>query len=111
MDFTKNRGVTIFKLTAGTVSICSMLIIGFDRYNVIVKGFNGTKITSGKAFGMIGASWCYAVAVCTPPFLGWGNYALGKTTTLHNSVNIPKVHLCFIQCGFYSRGTTDLMQL
>ena len=77
-----------------------MLIIGFDRYNVIVKGFNGTKITSGKAFGMIGASWCYAVAVCTPPFLGWGKYALGKTTT--NAVNITKVHLCLIQCGFFT---------
>ena len=76
------KTLTISQLTTGTVSICSMLIIGFDRYNVIVKGFNGTKITSGKAFGMIGVSWCYAVAVCTPPFLGWGKYALGKTTTI-----------------------------
>jgi hypothetical protein len=25
-----------------------MLVIGFDRYNVIVKGFSGTKITAGK---------------------------------------------------------------
>jgi r-opsin len=60
----------------GTVSIGSMLIIGYDRYNVIVKGFNGTKITTGMAFGMIGATWVYAFAVCTPPFVGWGNYAL-----------------------------------
>ena len=55
-----------------------MLIIGYDRYNVIVKGFNGTKITTGMAFGMIAATWIYALAVCTPPFLGWGNYALGN---------------------------------
>ena len=55
-----------------------MLIIGYDRYNVIVKGFNGTKITSGMAFGMIFAAWVYAFCVCTPPFIGWGNYALGK---------------------------------
>jgi hypothetical protein len=27
----------------------TMVVIGFDRYNVIVKGFSGTKITGGKA--------------------------------------------------------------
>jgi hypothetical protein len=25
-----------------------MIVIGYDRYNVIVKGFTGTKITPGK---------------------------------------------------------------
>lgn len=60
----------------GTVSICSMLVIGYDRYNVIVKGFNGTKITTGKAMGIILASWIYGVVTCSGPFIGWGNYAL-----------------------------------
>ena len=32
----------------GVASIVTMLVIGFDRYNVIVKGFSGTKITAGK---------------------------------------------------------------
>jgi hypothetical protein len=32
----------------GTCSIMTMVVIGFDRYNVIVKGFSGTKITPGK---------------------------------------------------------------
>ena len=25
-----------------------MVVIGYDRYNVICKGFNGVKITPGK---------------------------------------------------------------
>ena len=38
---------------AGTVSIYTMVVIGYDRYNVIVKGFSGTKISMGKAFGIL----------------------------------------------------------
>merc|ERR1711860_198961 len=34
----------------GVASILSMVVIGYDRYNVIVKGFNGAKITEGKLF-------------------------------------------------------------
>ena len=66
---------------AGTVSIGSMLVIGYDRYNVIVKGFKGTKITFGKACGIILCIWIYSVLVCIPPFIGWGRYALGKINT------------------------------
>merc|ERR1711936_494151 len=33
----------------GVASIMTMVVIGYDRYNVIVKGFKGTKITFGKA--------------------------------------------------------------
>ena len=32
----------------GTCSIMTMVVIGYDRYNVIVKGFSGVKITAGK---------------------------------------------------------------
>ena len=32
----------------GTIYILSMVVIGYDRYNVICKGFNGVKITPGK---------------------------------------------------------------
>ena len=47
----------------GTVSIWTMVIIGYDRYNVIVKGFNGVKITGGKAAAMILACWIYGGAI------------------------------------------------
>ena len=65
---------------AGTNSLLSMVVIGYDRYNVIVKGFNGTKITQGMALGMIGASWVYSIIICGMPFVGWGSYSLGKKT-------------------------------
>jgi len=58
----------------GTVSILTMVVIGYDRYNVIVKGFSGTKITPGLAFIVLVVIWGYCVAVCIPPFLGWGGY-------------------------------------
>ena len=53
-----------------------MVAIGYDRYNVIVKGFSGKKITPTVAFFTIVGIWCYACAVCCPPFLGWGGYKL-----------------------------------
>jgi len=59
----------------GTCSLMTMILIGYDRYNVIVKGFAGVKITPGKAFIMILTTWVYCVGVCTPPFFGWGAYA------------------------------------
>ena len=55
-----------------------MVVIGFDRYNVIVKGFSGTKITAGKAAGFLLGIWAYAIIGSLPPFLGWGGYALGN---------------------------------
>ena len=61
----------------GTVSILTMVVIGYDRYNVIVKGFKGTKITFAKAIVVLLFVWTYSVLVCAPPFLGWGGYALG----------------------------------
>ena len=34
----------------GTVSIFSMIMIGYDRYNVIVKGLSAKKISKMKVF-------------------------------------------------------------
>ena len=65
-------------LFPGTVSILTMVVIGYDRYNVIVKGFNGVKITPCKAFALLLLIWSYSAGVCCPPFLGWGGYALGQ---------------------------------
>jgi hypothetical protein len=44
------------------------------RYNVIVKGFSGVKITGAKAFIMLVAIWGYSTIVSSMPFLGWGGY-------------------------------------
>jgi len=58
----------------GTCSIMTMVVIGYDRYNVIVKGLSGKKITPGMAFLFICCIWIYAVGICCTPFLGWGDY-------------------------------------
>eukprot|EP00095_Tigriopus_kingsejongensis_P011817 maker-scaffold71_size417697-snap-gene-3.16 protein:Tk11817 transcript:maker-scaffold71_size417697-snap-gene-3.16-mRNA-1 annotation:"long-wavelength rhodopsin" len=59
----------------GVVSILSMVVIGYDRYNVIVKGFNGVKITSGKALAILFAIWGYSVGISLPPLLNiWGGF-------------------------------------
>ncbi|XP_023330327.1 compound eye opsin BCRH1 [Eurytemora carolleeae] len=59
----------------GTCSIMTMVVIGYDRYNVIVKGFSGVKISAGKAAAIITLLWTYCIVVCCPPFIGWGGYA------------------------------------
>jgi r-opsin len=57
----------------------TMVIIGYDRYNVIVKGMTGVKLTAGKAVIILAAIWIYSTIGSLPPFLfGWGDYSLGK---------------------------------
>merc|ERR1712025_1143277 len=51
-----------------------MVVIGYDRYNVIVKGFSGKKISPGMAFMILLVIWTYSTAICSTPFIGWGNY-------------------------------------
>merc|ERR1712241_1337994 len=63
----------------GVCSILTMVAIGYDRYNVIVKGFSGTKISPGKAFLILLLIWAYAVGICCGPFFGWGAYKVEGT--------------------------------
>jgi r-opsin len=58
----------------GLCSICTMAVISLDRYNVIVRGMNGPRMTSGKATGFILFCWCYAIFWSSGPFFGWGKY-------------------------------------
>ena len=53
-----------------------MVVIGYDRYRVIVKGFSGRRITPVSAFLGIVSIWLYSCVVCCPPFIGWGGYML-----------------------------------
>lgn len=55
-----------------------MVVIGWDRYNVIVKGMAGKRLTPCKAMLIISIIWIYCILGAIPPFLGWGGYALGK---------------------------------
>lgn len=60
----------------GTVSLLTMVVIGYDRYNVIVKGLSGTRITGCKAFFIILFIWLYVLGGSLPPLFGWGGFAL-----------------------------------
>jgi r-opsin len=63
----------------------TMVVIGYDRYNVIVKGFQGAKITAGKAFIILICIWAYSTFGSLPPFIfGWGDYSLG---IMHRQTN------------------------
>jgi r-opsin len=58
----------------GSTSISTMAAISYDRYNVIVKGMSGTKMTAGRATILIAFCWLYATAWSIAPFFGWGKY-------------------------------------
>merc|ERR1712071_269239 len=60
----------------GVCSIWSLCMISYDRFNVICNGFNGPKLTQGKAMAMCMFCWIMAIGWCIPPFFGWGGYSL-----------------------------------
>ena len=65
-------------LYSGCASLWMIIMIGYDRYNVIVKGFSGVKITPCIALLMITFSFAYSTGVCIVPFFEvWGSYKLG----------------------------------
>lgn len=58
----------------GNNSLLTLAAIGYDRYCVIVKAFDGGHISSSKAFVIILTCWAYATAVSIWPFFGWNAY-------------------------------------
>lgn len=58
----------------GCVSIWSMTMIAFDRYNVIVKGLNGKPLTTGGAVLRILAIWLNGCLWSLAPIFGWNRY-------------------------------------
>jgi r-opsin len=47
-----------------------------NRYNVIVKGFNGAPLTFSKAVMQITFAWVWAFGWSVSPLVGWGYYAM-----------------------------------
>nr|XP_042913270.1 ocellar opsin-like [Parasteatoda tepidariorum] len=58
----------------GCVSIWSMVMIAFDRYNVIVRGMSAEPLTSKKAAFQILMVWVWSGAWTILPFFGWNRY-------------------------------------
>ncbi|KAK2705135.1 hypothetical protein QYM36_017244 [Artemia franciscana] len=82
-DFLWCKSYAFAGSVTGIAAILTMVFIGYDRYNVIVKGINGPVVTKLKAAMFIIFIWAYAVGISLPPLLEvWGSYALeGMLTT------------------------------
>jgi len=60
----------------GTASIWLLVMISFDRYNIICNGFNGPKLTNFKACFMAFIAWVASIFIAGTPLVGWGKYIL-----------------------------------
>lgn len=60
----------------GYSQITTLVIISWDRYNVIVNGFNGKPLTMGKAAMLVVFSWLWSLGWSISPLVGWGYYAM-----------------------------------
>ncbi|CRK97767.1 CLUMA_CG011147, isoform A [Clunio marinus] len=58
----------------GCVSIWTMIVIAFDRYNVIVKGLSATPLTNGSAVFKIFLVWLSSAIWTIVPLFGWNRY-------------------------------------
>ncbi|XP_013144448.1 PREDICTED: opsin-1 [Papilio polytes] len=58
----------------GSVSIWTMTMIAFDRYNVIVKGIAAKPMTINGALLRIFGIWAFSLAWTIAPIFGWNRY-------------------------------------
>lgn len=58
----------------GCISIWTMTMIAFDRYNVIVKGLSAKPMTHGSAILRILFTWAASAAWTLLPLFGWNRY-------------------------------------
>ncbi|CAG9804649.1 unnamed protein product [Chironomus riparius] len=58
----------------GCISIWTMTMIAFDRYNVIVKGITGKPLTHGGAILRIFFVWAASLLWTLLPLFGWNRY-------------------------------------
>ncbi|XP_046401905.1 rhodopsin-like [Ischnura elegans] len=60
--------------TFGCVSIWTMCVIAWDRYNVIVKGLSAKPLTTKGALFWISQVWLNSAIWTVAPLLGWNRY-------------------------------------
>ncbi|XP_072937592.1 opsin-1-like [Epargyreus clarus] len=58
----------------GSISIWTMTMIAFDRYNVIVKGIAARPMTINGATMRIIGIWVFSLAWTVAPIFGWNRY-------------------------------------
>lgn len=55
----------------GCISIWTMTLIAFDRYNVIVKGLSGKPMSINGALLRILGNWVFSLGWTIAPLFGW----------------------------------------
>ncbi|XP_069938042.1 compound eye opsin BCRH2-like [Cherax quadricarinatus] len=58
----------------GLTSLVTLAAIGYDRYCVIVRAFQGSHISSLKAMIIILLCWSYSIIISIWPFFGWNAF-------------------------------------
>ena len=56
--------------------IGTLVFISYDRFNVIVRGFNAKPLTYCRVFTFLLIIWIYASFWAVGPLVGYGTYAL-----------------------------------
>merc|ERR1712142_1239040 len=80
-----------FGAVTGVCSIWTLAFISFDRYNLICNGFNGPKMTQGRAMMFMFFAWAYALAgpcllsSAGAPISQRASLTLAATTTSHRT--------------------------
>nr|AAT91645.1 long wavelength-sensitive rhodopsin [Apodemia mormo] len=95
----------------GCVSIWTMTMIAFDRYNVIVKGIAAKPLTINGALLRILGIWLFSLAWTLAPMFGWGKYApegnmtACGTNSLDQALdNVLYIWLYSVACYFLPLG-------
>nr|BDI63180.1 GQ-rhodopsin 2 [Peronia verruculata] len=91
----------------GLMSINTLAVIAFDRYNVIARPMKASKtLTFKKAFLMLCCVWSWSATWTLPPLFGWGAYIPEGFQTsctfdyLTRNDYFRSYILCLYICGF-----------
>ncbi|XP_038872940.1 parietopsin [Salvelinus namaycush] len=58
----------------GLVSMCTLTLLAYERYNVVCKPMAGFKMNVRRSFqGLLGV-WLFCLFWAVPPLLGWSSY-------------------------------------
>ncbi|RUS81783.1 hypothetical protein EGW08_010475, partial [Elysia chlorotica] len=93
----------------GIMSINTLAVIAFDRYNVIARPIKASRTLSYKrAFMMLMVVWTWSSAWPLPPLFGWGAYIPTMTSTLAGS---DRMFLTTPAGGFQTSCTFDYLTM
>uniref|UniRef100_A0A6Q2XNL6 G-protein coupled receptors family 1 profile domain-containing protein n=1 Tax=Esox lucius TaxID=8010 RepID=A0A6Q2XNL6_ESOLU len=58
----------------GLVSMCTLTLLAYERYNVVCKPLAGFKMTVRRSCQGLVLAWLFCLFWAVPPLLGWSSY-------------------------------------